>query len=346
MRPASLATFACLLTALVCAAAGGGEPAARPADKGQGEPLVRVEGHVITTTELDRYVKAVDNARLRALAAVPMSAVEREEWDLQRKGEALREMVRLRLLYELAVREYLGSDEARRNLENRAEEELRKFEQRVGSRPQAMQLLAELGLTADEFKEMQKLNLMAATLLWDKALSRVNVSPAEARAYYEQNVGRFRVPRKVTFRQVFFAVADSAEGEAQRRQAEQVLAQVKAGADFAALADRHSADARSYPGGLHEVAVPEEAGEWTPPAVTGLAPGETSDVRPVAGGYAIARLEVVEPARQAAFEEVQAQVRAALLEQRRAEAEAAFLAEVKRTARVDYFPAARQFGLP
>ncbi|MHC5035292.1 MAG: peptidylprolyl isomerase [Planctomycetota bacterium] len=274
-----------------------------------------------------------------------MSALEREELEIQRKREALQALVERHLLYEAARERYMQGPSTEKALDRIVEQELEKFEARVGSKLKAMQLFSDLGLSVEDYKELQRQNILGAKLLWDEVHARVHVMPSEARAYYDERRDEFSIPRTVVYRQILFAVVDEEEESAQREQAASVLEELRGGADFAELARRHSADCEEHAGGLHEVAIPEDCADWMPPAVEGLTPGQVSDVRTVAGGFAIVKLEEVRPPRVPPFEEVQGAIKAALIERKRAEAQAEFIEELKQKAQIEYYPAGRRLGL-
>ncbi|KPK59854.1 MAG: hypothetical protein AMK73_08410 [Planctomycetes bacterium SM23_32] len=331
--PALLAALlACVAAAAVCRAQ-------------DDEPLARVNGYVITTEELERGLRIADAVAASDWDELPMGPLEREEFEMQRRREALEAVIERRVLWDLAREEYLGAPTAEAVLARAAEGELRRLEERAGSKLKAMQTLSEAGLTVEQFKDLQQQNLLGAKLLWDKVHSQVHVAPADVRQYYDENRDEFAVPRTVVYRQILLVVADEEEA-AVRREAEQLLARVKQGADFAKLADAHSADRDRHPGGLHEVRVPHELGDWLPAAVEGLEPGETSAVRRVAGGLAIVRFEEVRPPQVAPFDRVQQGIKALLLRKRQAAELAQFFQEAKQQAQIEYSPAAGGLGLP
>lgn len=304
-------------------------------------PLARVNGHVITGADVERHLR-LGGAEPEE-AALPVA--EREELAAGRRRRALRELVERRLLYDAAREEYLSALAADDALERVAGEELRKLERRVGSRLEARWLLAEAGLTVEQYKEVQLQNLLAAKLLWDKVDSRVRVGPAEVRRYYEEHLDQFTRPPAAVYRQVLLVVAEGDDDAAVRAEAEWLLEQVRDGADMAQIADGASADRDRYPGGLHVVELPEGSG-WLPPAVRGLEPGGPAQLRRVAGGWAIVRLEEVRPAGAVPFEQAQADIRQRLLRRRRAAARAEFIAALEAQGRVEYLAAAQELGQP
>ena len=78
--------------------------------------------------------------------------------------------------------------------------------------------------------------------------SRVTVSEREIERDYNRNLHLYETPLQVRASHILFKTADKDEAEVQR-QAEEVLAQVKSGGDFAALAKKHSEDTSAEQGG-------------------------------------------------------------------------------------------------
>lgn len=327
-----------LLVCLFCAASAGQDR--------QGEPLVRVNSYLITAAELDRWLRATEAAGQVPVAGTEMGLLEREELEAQRRKEALQNLIERRVLSDLARQRYLGSDSAEQTLAKIADEELRKFEERAGSKLKAVQLLSQAGLTVEQFKEIQVQNVLAGQLLWDEVYSRLSVTPAEIRSYYDEHPDEFKEPKTVVYREILFPVADQDDEAPQREAAEAALREVHSGTDFAAVADRCSADRDRYRGGLHVVGVPDEASDWLPPAVEGLKADQVSEVRRVGAGFSIVKLEEVRPPRVAPFEEAQGMIKAKLLERRRVAAHAEYVAKVTRQARIECYQAAVDLGLP
>ena len=78
--------------------------------------------------------------------------------------------------------------------------------------------------------------------------SQVTVSEREIERDYNRNLHLYETPLQVRASHILFKTADKDEEEVQR-QAEEVLAQVKSGGDFAALAKKHSEDTSAEQGG-------------------------------------------------------------------------------------------------
>jgi peptidyl-prolyl cis-trans isomerase D len=77
----------------------------------------------------------------------------------------------------------------------------------------------------------------------------VSVTDREIERYYQQNSGRYESPEQVDASHILFKVGPEVDEEAVRKKAEAVLAEAKAGADFAELARKNSEDTSSENGG-------------------------------------------------------------------------------------------------
>ncbi len=77
----------------------------------------------------------------------------------------------------------------------------------------------------------------------------VSVSDREIERYYQQNSSRYETGDQVAASHILFKTGPDADEEAVRKKAEAVLAQAKAGADFAELARKHSEDNSAENGG-------------------------------------------------------------------------------------------------
>ena len=79
-------------------------------------------------------------------------------------------------------------------------------------------------------------------------LATVNVTDREVERYYNRNIYLYETPEQVGASHILFKTADKDEEEV-RRKAEDVLAQLQSGADFAELAKEHSEDTSADNGG-------------------------------------------------------------------------------------------------
>jgi peptidyl-prolyl cis-trans isomerase D len=128
-------------------------------------------------------------------------------------------------------------------------------------------------------------------LLLDRDLQRqkVVVPAADIQRNYNENIAQYQTPEQVRASHILLNTAGKDEA-AVRKQAEEILAKVKAGGDFAALAKQYSEDSSKDNGGDLDYfgkgrMVPEfEEAAWT------LQPGQVSDLVKSQFGFHIIKL--------------------------------------------------------
>ena len=328
-----------LLTLLVLSLCFGGRAYAEE----ESPVLARVNGDKITRAELDRYRTAILGERVEETGGGALPAGY-ERVEAEKRKAALTKLVEHRLLLKKA-RDAYPQERWQGTLDRYAGDEWRAFEQRAGSRLKARRALRQAGVTVEQFKELRRQVFLVEKLLWDEADSGVFVSPREMLGYYRDHQEEFRLPKKIVYRQIVLPlVGDDTENHV-RSKAASILAQIRQGADFAQMAGLQSADRDKYPGGLHEVNVPAQQPDWRPPALSGLAEGETSGVQRGSGGwFTITRFVRVEPPRVQPFKEVQGGIRAKLLKEKKMRARQAYLDGLKEKAIIEYLPDRQAVG--
>lgn len=180
-----------------------------------------------------------------------------------------------------------------------------------------------------------------------KLRERVNISPQDVERYYNTNIDQYSTPEQVRASHILLRTEGKDEAVV-RKQAEEILARIRAGADFAALATRYSEDdaTKAKGGDLDFFGRGRMVPEFDAVAFS-LEPGQVSDVVKTPYGFHI--IKVVE--RRAATTRPLDEVRAQITEQlkwERAQQQASDLAaklesEVRRPG--DFDAAARRHGL-
>jgi peptidyl-prolyl cis-trans isomerase D len=153
-----------------------------------------------------------------------------------------------------------------------------------------------------------------AILIADPAKMEQAATPTDAdlRRMYSQNLDSFRTPERVKVRHILLKTEGkpASEEPAIRAKAEDLLKQIRGGADFAALAKKNSEDTASaanggeYPGWVTR-------GQTVPEfekAAFSLKPGQTSDLVKTQYGYHIIQVLQHQDARLQPFEEVKSEL--------------------------------------
>jgi parvulin-like peptidyl-prolyl isomerase len=195
----------------------------------------------------------------------------------------------------------------------------------AASDPIGQEHAKQQGVDHERWRETQRRRALIRKLIYTQVTSRIPISDREIAAYYRQHIQEFRRPAQFRARQI---VVDSLE------EAENILARLKRGEDFAELARSHSAspdgkkggdlgyfDARSHPKIFAEVCQQ-------------LKLGETSDVVTSDYGYHIFQLLDQRPARTRSLEEATPLIRERLQEEKSKEPLQEWFAKLKKKAAV------------
>lgn len=129
---------------------------------------------------------------------------------------------------------------------NRAEavRQVASLASRAGSEAEFEQQLASQGYTRRQFTDKLEARLMQLALLDRNLEPHTQVDDEAIMAHYKQVKDELTIPASRPVKHIFIASLDRADA---RQTAEQVMARLAAGEDFAALADEVSDDASSAP---------------------------------------------------------------------------------------------------
>jgi peptidyl-prolyl cis-trans isomerase D len=158
------------------------------------------------------------------------------------------------------------------------------------------------------------------------------ISDAEVQTYYNQHQAQFQVKEQVKVRHILIAVpagADSKTDTAAKTKAEDLLKQIKGGANFADLASKNSDDPGSKTAGgeLGWLDRGRTVPEFDKVAFT-LAPGQTSDLVKTQFGYHILQVEEKKTAHLRPLSEVKAEIVPILEQQRTGAAEQTYASQL------------------
>jgi peptidyl-prolyl cis-trans isomerase C len=166
--------------------------------------------------------------------------------------------------------------------------------QRYGSEEVFLRELKRGGFTEDSYRDNLKQELSVRRWAQETIAKDISVSAQEVHDFYQENPDRFMRPDGINARHVLIKVdpgADETTVTEARKQIEKILAEAKQGADFAALAQKHS-QGPSAPKGGELGFLPR--GRLVKPfeeAAFALKPGEISDVVRTHYGFHIIKLE-------------------------------------------------------
>lgn len=182
-----------------------------------------------------------------------------------------------------------------------------KFQDQVKPTPE--QLKAYFDSHRYNYTEPEKRTFEVVVLDQEKVEKSINVTDDQLHAAYTSNMDNFRTPERVHVRHILIKTVDKSDAEKKQllAKAQDVLKQIKGGADFTALAKKDSEDAADKGGDLGWLVRGQGLPEFEKVIFT-LKPGQTSDVITTSIGYDIAQVLEHEQARVKPFDEVKAAI--------------------------------------
>jgi peptidyl-prolyl cis-trans isomerase SurA len=211
--------------------------------------------------------------------------------------------------------------------------------------------LADQGMTLADLRTQVRDSLIVTKLTNKEIESRISVSDAEIKAYYERNKANYSVPEteyhvaqiQVTPQadpQVHNLKNDDASSPlAAERKIQALYARLRAGEDFATVAQEYSEDPRTAPGGGDMGFIPASSLESNPAlkkAVLALQVGGLSGIIQTASGYHILKLLGIENAGQHTISDpqVESAIRRTLMNEKEQLLKAAYIEDLRNRAKI------------
>jgi peptidyl-prolyl cis-trans isomerase D len=226
---------------------------------------------------------------------------------------------------------YVGDPEVRTEFDKRNTKI--KFEYAVisqsdilkGIHPADAELKAFYDKNKASYTSPEKRKIKYAVIDKAKFANAASITDQEMQAYYDQHRDDYRVPEQVKVSHILIKTplpgpdgkVDEKGVDAARKKAEDVLKQVKAGGDFAKLAEKYSEDPGSAKNGgsLGFIGRNRTVPEFEKAAFS-LAKGQTSDLVKSSYGFHIIRVEDKQDAHVKSLAEVKGEIEAKLKEQK------------------------------
>lgn len=294
------------------------EPPSQPVPAELPEVIARVNGEVIDKEE---FQKAIRNVEQRAGAPVPA-----DQRDRIFRG-VLDQLIAYHLLTQETVARKIDVPEAE------VEARMTAMQQQFPSADAFKQELVKQKLTVEELRDSARSDMRVAKMLEQEVNTKVAVQLQDVTDFYEKNPDKFRQGERVRASHILIRTpekVDEKTKEAARAKAAAVLAQVKAGEDFAALAKQHSQDPGSAPNGgdLGYFVQGQMVGAFERAAFA-LQPGQVSDLVETPFGFHIIKVADKQAERTVSLEEVRPQIEQFLQNQQRQERTQAFIDALK-----------------
>jgi len=220
--------------------------------------------------------------------------------------EALDQAIERKILYRQALLAGLEIPD------NEVEERLDKIKKQYASQDDFLKLLEEAGETMSDFRDRLRKQIMAISMGMRKRQEfekEAVISEAEVSQYYTEHASEFARPERVRLRRIFLSADKDAPSRALvKARIEALRDEILLGADFATLAREHSSGPDAAEGGLVGGVVRGALVPELETAAFALESGAVSEVVETEWGFHLLKVEVHEPAGQAAYEEVRTEI--------------------------------------
>ena len=326
-KPPASSTTAPAATSGKSAPAGEAQPAvpipAKPMPAQLPDVLARVNGEEVTKVDFDRLI-----TNMEASARQPVPAERRDE--ILRK--ALDDLVTYKLLsQETRARKIAVTDEE-------VESTIKQMRSQLPNEQEFKKALTARGVTLEKLKSDTRLDIGINKMMEAEAATQPAPGDVQVREFYDKNPDKFKQDEACRASHILFKVDESADATTKKKakdQAETVLKQARAGADFAELARKYSADGSAQQGGDLNFFTKGQMVPAFDQAAFALKPGQISDIVTTQFGYHIIKVTERRPPSTVPFEQVSERIKEYLTEQQKQQKVEAFIESLKQKAKIE-----------
>ena len=307
----------------------------KPAETAADSVAVTVNGVDINESRIEAQLKP---QLAKVGAQLPAAFVE--QYKNQLRGQVLEGMI---------VEQLLDGKVKENNIIVTEEEVVGHLEKAAAQQNLSLSDIKEMmearGQSFDEAKQRIKKGMAYQKLMDTQWAGKINVTEDDAKKYYSENKTKFETPEQVRASHILIKPdtndpnADPNQAKAKAKaKAEDLLKQIKGGADFAELARANSACPSSKQGGDLDFF---GRGQMTPPfekAAFALKPGQVSDVVETQFGYHIIKLTDHKDANTTPFEQAKDDIVKMLTQNKQGDLAEEYIASLKANANIVYPP--------
>jgi len=274
-----------------------GQEPAKPVPAQLPDVLARVNGEAVNKTEFDRAVSA-----LEARNGGPVPA--------QQRDRVLRQVLDQIVDYKLLIQE--GRARKIEATDAEVDARMKEIQTQFPTEDAFKQMLTARKTTLEQVRSDIRQDITVQKLIENAIADKVAVKPEQVTDFYSKNPDQFKQPERVRASHILIMVpkgSDDAAKTAARTKAADILKDVKAGKDFAALAKQHSQDPGSAPkgGDLGFFQQGQMVGPFNDVAFK-LTPGQVSDLVETEFGFHIIKVAEKQAARTVPLDEVRPQL--------------------------------------
>jgi peptidyl-prolyl cis-trans isomerase D len=178
------------------------------------------------------------------------------------------------------------------------------------------EIAKEFEASKERYRVPEKRKIKYAMVDFQGIQQRVTVTPQDVESYYKENQQQYATPEQARSSHILFKT-EGKDDATVKKQAEETLAKIKGGADFAALAKKLSDDTGSATqGGDLGLGPRGKMVKEFDDAQFALKPGQVSELVKTQFGYHIIKLTEIQPAKTQTLDEVRPMIEQMLKSQR------------------------------
>ena len=250
------------------------------------------------------------------------------------KRDILEGLIERELLYQASQKAGIKIDDQEVN------QQLADIKKRFPSEADFNTALGKMNLTEDEVKSQISRGLAIRKLIDQQIISKIVITDAETKAYYDGNLQKFKQPEQVKASHILIKV-DAGAAEAQKAEArkkiETVQQKVKDGGDFAELARQYSEGPSKTRGGdLGYFA----RGQMVKPfeeAAFSMKTNEVSGIVETRFGYHIIKVYDKKPAQTLAYADVKERLNQRIKQEEVEKQASQYIGQLKKEANIQKF---------
>jgi peptidyl-prolyl cis-trans isomerase C len=285
------------------------------------DPVAKVNGIGIPASELKKAAKALQQNQ-------QIPADKTREFQLY----VLNQLIAGELMYQVSQKTPIN------DLDKKVNDQLTKLKERFKDNAEFEKGLKEQGLTVKELKELIRRNAVIDNHIEKVIIPTVKVTDADLKEFYDKNPASFTMPERVRASHILITVdpkATADEKKKARETAEDLLKQLKGGADFAKLAQEKSGCPSNKQGGDLGYFGKGQMVKPFEDAAYALKPGELSAVVETQFGYHIIKLTEKKGPEMVPLADVKTRLEADLKKKKISEAVNATLEDAKKKGKIE-----------
>ena len=283
--------------------------------------VARVNGAAIDAVELRRAKKVL--LRGQTVPAEQQAALDKQ---------AMEQLISAELLYQASAKLEF------KDLDKQIDDKVAQGKARFKDEQEFKKAIKDLEMDEKELREYTRRDLLISRFVETAFMSKVAVSEAEIRAFYDQNPDKFKRDETVKASHILIGADSKTSADDRkkaREKAEKLRKELAGGADFATLAKGNSTCPSSQQGGDLGFFGKGQMVPAFEKAAFALKPGEISDVVETQFGYHVIKLTEKKAAETTDFKDVKAKIEEFVKGQKVNEAIQKYLAETRKSAKIE-----------